>query len=158
MDNCFNSEISSSDAKCSSNDKLRTHFAKIIVGGTTRRPYYEIMYYDPSDHIYHIGYGSYCLDYVVRWLADEFDIIEDVKSISCLQNIEHLKRIIARRVKTRMFDLGINCKELAYATGMHVNTVLRIANGENLARIDNLLAIANALNCSIDWLLDITYL
>lgn len=59
MDNCFNSEISSSDAQSSSKDKLRTHFAKIIVSGTTQRPYYEIMYQDPSDHTYHIGYGSY---------------------------------------------------------------------------------------------------
>ena len=77
MDNCCNSEISSSDEQCSSMNKLRTHFAKIIVSGTAQRPYYEIMYYDPSDNMYHTGYGSYCLDYVFRWLADAFEIIEE---------------------------------------------------------------------------------
>lgn len=91
MDHCFNSEISSSDAQCSSKDKLRTHFAKIIVSDTTQRPYYEIMYYDPSDHTYHIGYGSYCLDYAVRWLADEFDIVKQTKEqdqLKCLADIQ----------------------------------------------------------------------
>lgn len=53
MDNCLNSETSSPVIQYSSTDKMKTHFAKIIVSGTTQRPYYEIMYYDPSDHTYH---------------------------------------------------------------------------------------------------------
>lgn len=91
MDNCLNSETSSPVIQYSSTDKMKTHFAKIIVSGTTQRPYYEIMYYDPSDHTYHIGYGSYCLDYVVRWLSDEFDIVKQINDsdqIKCLADIQ----------------------------------------------------------------------
>lgn len=159
MDNCSNLEILSSDTQHSSNNKLRTHFAKIIVGGTTQRPYYEIMYYDPSDFTYHIGYGSYCLDYVVRWLADEFDVQEELQREVVLSfDADNLKRIIARHVRARMFDQNINCKELAQRIGKHENTILRIANGINIPRADTLLAIADALNCSTDWLLGRTYL
>lgn len=159
MDNCSNSETSSPVIQYSSHDKMQTHFAKIIVGGTTQKPYYEIMYYDPSDHTYHIGYGSYCLDYVVRWLADEFDVHEELQREVVLSlDADNLKRIIARHVRSRMFDQNINCKELAQRIGKHENTILRIANGINIPRADTLLAIADALNCSTDWLLGRTYL
>lgn len=91
MYNCLNSEVLSSDMQNRSKHKMKTHFAKIIVGGTTQNPYYEIMYYDLSDHTYHIGYGSYCLDYVVRWLEDEFDIVKQTTEnaqIKCLADIQ----------------------------------------------------------------------
>lgn len=78
MDNCFNSEVAASDTQNSSKNKLRTHFAKIIVSGTTKKPYYEILYHDPTDNEYHIGFGSYCLDYVADWLANEFEIVDAV--------------------------------------------------------------------------------
>ena len=57
--------------------KIRTHFAKIIVGGTLQKPYYGILYYDPSDGQYHEGFGSYCLAYVFQWLSEEFEITGD---------------------------------------------------------------------------------
>lgn len=91
MDNCLNSEVLSSDTQNRSKIKMKTHFAKIIVGGTTQKPYYEIMYYDLSDHTYHTGFGSYCLDYVVKWLSDEFDIIKPTNehdSVKCLADIQ----------------------------------------------------------------------
>lgn len=58
--------------------KIRTHFAKIIVGGTLQKPFYEILYYDPSDGQYHEGFGSYYLAYVFQWLSEEFEIISDM--------------------------------------------------------------------------------
>lgn len=91
MDNCLNSEVVSSDPQNRSKNKMKTHFAKIIVGGTTQKPYYEIMYYDLSDHTYHTGYGSYCLDCVVKWLEDEFDIVKQTTEnvqIKCLADIQ----------------------------------------------------------------------
>jgi len=57
--------------------KIRTHFAKIIVGGTLQKPYYGILYYDPSDGKYHEGFGSYILAYVFQWLSEEFEITGD---------------------------------------------------------------------------------
>lgn len=54
--------------------KIKTPFAKIIVGGTPEKPCYNIWYIDPVDGKCHIGFGSYCLDNVFNWLAEEFEI------------------------------------------------------------------------------------
>ncbi len=56
--------------------KIKTHFAKIIVGGTAEKPYYEILYFDPDDKEYHIGFGSFSLAYVFQWLSEEFEIVD----------------------------------------------------------------------------------
>lgn len=56
--------------------KIKTHFAQIIVDGTAEKPYYNIMYFDPAAGDYRIGFGSYCLDFVFKWLAEEFEIVE----------------------------------------------------------------------------------
>ena len=57
-------------------NKIKTHFAQIIVRGTSEKPYYEILYFDTEDRSYHIGFGSYCLDYVFKWLSECFEIVE----------------------------------------------------------------------------------
>ena len=56
--------------------KIKTHFAKIIVYGTAEKPCYHILYFDPTDREYHTGFGSYCLEYVFKWLSEEFEIVE----------------------------------------------------------------------------------
>ncbi|MFQ6962931.1 MAG: hypothetical protein ACLRR6_02035 [Oscillospiraceae bacterium] len=61
---------------CNHKNRIKTHFAKIIVSGTSKKPCYDILYFDPTDRKYHIGFGSYCLDYVFKWLAEEFEIEE----------------------------------------------------------------------------------
>ena len=62
-------------------NKIKTHFAQIIVCGTAKEPYYNILYFDPTDRIYHIGFGSYNLGYVFKWLSEEFEIIDDVSTV-----------------------------------------------------------------------------
>lgn len=62
---------------CGEYPKTKTHFAKIVVVGTAEKPYYNIMYYDPADGEYHIGYGSYRLDFVFKWLSEEFEVVEN---------------------------------------------------------------------------------
>ena len=54
--------------------KIKTHFAKIIVEGTAENPYYSILYYNPAKKEYINGYGSYCIENVFQWLAEEFEI------------------------------------------------------------------------------------
>lgn len=54
--------------------KIKTHFARIVVGGPVMNPCYSILWYDPSDRDYHIGYSSYSLVNVYDWLRDEFEI------------------------------------------------------------------------------------
>lgn len=58
--------------------KIKTPYAKIFVGGTAEKPYYNILYFDPADREFHIGFGSFSLDYVFKWLADEFEITDGV--------------------------------------------------------------------------------
>lgn len=64
---------------CTNKNKIKTNFAKIFVSGTPDRPYFNILYFDPEDQDYHIGFSSYCLEYVFKWLSEEFEI-EDALS------------------------------------------------------------------------------
>lgn len=57
--------------------KIRTHFARIVVGGTSDKPYYSIIYFDPQDTHFHQGYGSFKLEYVFDWLNENFEITGD---------------------------------------------------------------------------------
>ena len=56
--------------------KIKTHFAKIIVGGHVEKPCYSILWFDYADKEFHIGYSSFRLDYVRIWLEEEFEIID----------------------------------------------------------------------------------
>lgn len=58
-------------------EKIKTPFAKVIVDGRGANPYFSILYFDPADKDFHIGYSSYDLDYVFNWLDEEFEIIEN---------------------------------------------------------------------------------
>lgn len=58
-------------------EKIKTHFARIIVTGKTEKPYYEIMYYDPKDKMCYIGYSSYDLGIVRRFLERYF-VVEGI--------------------------------------------------------------------------------
>lgn len=56
--------------------KIKTSFAQIIVRKIKEKPYFEILYFDSQDKCFHIGFGSFYLEYVFQWLADEFEIVE----------------------------------------------------------------------------------
>ena len=58
-------------------EKIKTPFAKVIVDGRGANSYFSILYFDPTDKDFHIGYSSYYLDYVFNWLDEEFEIIEN---------------------------------------------------------------------------------
>ena len=56
--------------------KHKVKSAEIVVRKVDEKPYYEIKYFDLSDNEYHIGYGSYKLEYVFEWLEQCFEIVE----------------------------------------------------------------------------------
>ena len=58
-------------------EKIKTHFARIIVTGKTDKPYYEIMYYDPEDKMFHIGYSSYDLG-IVKGFLERYFVVEGI--------------------------------------------------------------------------------
>lgn len=55
-------------------NKIKTNFAKIFVCGSAEKPYYNILYFDPVDKTWHVGYGSFYLSCVFKWLSEEFEI------------------------------------------------------------------------------------
>ena len=67
---------------------IKTHFAKIIVEGTAEKPYYSILYYDHTKNEYINGYGSYYIENVFKWLAEEFEIIDETPTYAALPRWE----------------------------------------------------------------------
>ena len=61
---------------CGEVRKIKTPFARIIVGGTADKPYYHILWWDTAKKECYIGYSSYYLEYVFKWLKEEFEITE----------------------------------------------------------------------------------
>lgn len=57
-------------------EKIKTCFAKIIVNNSEDKPYYSIMYWENG--AMNIGFSSYKLDYVRRWLNEEFEVKRNV--------------------------------------------------------------------------------
>lgn len=57
-------------------EKIKTCFAKIIVDNSEDKPYYSIMYWENG--AMNIGSSSYKLDYVRRWLNEEFEVKRNV--------------------------------------------------------------------------------
>lgn len=60
------------------NERIKASYAGIISRKMTYPPYkgrtyFEIMYFDENDKIWHIGYGSFMLEFVQTWLEEEFD-------------------------------------------------------------------------------------
>lgn len=57
-------------------EKIKTCFAQIIVNNSEDKPYYSIMYWKNGEM--NIGFSSYKLDYVRRWLNEEFEVKRNV--------------------------------------------------------------------------------
>lgn len=57
-------------------EKIKTCFAQIIVNNSEDKPYYSIMYWENG--AMNIGFSSYKLDYVRRWLNEEFEVKRNV--------------------------------------------------------------------------------
>ena len=57
--------------------KIKTNFAKVIVDIIDEKPYYNILYFDPKDGEYHVGYGSYVIENTFGWLNELFEFVND---------------------------------------------------------------------------------
>ena len=88
MSDYISREAASAD---STRNKIKTPFARIVVGGTPERPYYNIWYFDPADGECHIGFGSYCLGNVFNWLAEEFEVTEPRADVRLVRHGEWLR-------------------------------------------------------------------
>lgn len=68
--------VTSQECGCSVG-KIKTHFAQIIVGGSPKKPYYHILFFNPADGEFHVGWSSYKLKYVRKWLKENFELVND---------------------------------------------------------------------------------
>ena len=57
--------------------KIKTKFAQMIVDICEGKPYYSIVYLDPNDGEYHVGYSSFDIKNTIEWLHEEFEIVGD---------------------------------------------------------------------------------
>ena len=71
--------------------KIKTHFAQMIVDVIDDKPYYNILYFDPRDNEYHVGYGSYVLENTLGWLMENFDSPADQQCDPLAKLKEELK-------------------------------------------------------------------
>lgn len=69
--------------------KIKTHYARIVVGGTAEKPCYSIEWYDPLKKEYNLGYSSYYIGYVFNWLSEYFEIVD--KDINVLTNADRIR-------------------------------------------------------------------
>ena len=56
--------------------KIKTHHARIVVDGTAEKPYYSIEWFDPKKKECYLGYSSYFIGNVFKWLEECFEIVE----------------------------------------------------------------------------------
>lgn len=76
--------------------KIKTHFARVIVDMIDDKPYYSILYFDPRDGEYHIGFSSYTLENTFGWL---------------IENFEHIDGSIDNPIASLKEELKIRCTE-----------------------------------------------
>lgn len=88
-------------------DKIKTPFAKIIVDGTVEKPYYSILWLDKENKGYNVGYSSYCIDYVFKWLEVVFEIVADDESpASDVAPVRHAKWVDNHCTACGMMPMG----------------------------------------------------
>ena len=87
--------------------KIKTNFAKVIVDIIDEKPYYNILYLDPRDGEYHVGYGSYVIENTFGWLTELFELVNDCPIDSRASLVEELK---IRRAE--IADLQQLCQDL----------------------------------------------
>lgn len=59
-------------------EKIKVTSLEIIVTGTKEKPYFVIKYKEVGEEDYHIGYGSFDLNYVFGWKEECFEIVNQV--------------------------------------------------------------------------------
>jgi DNA-binding Xre family transcriptional regulator len=70
---------------------------------------------------------------------------------------EYLKRF-GVILKAKMQDRGYSAPALARETGIHVNTIHHLTNGHFVPRLKNLLRLADALDCTVDDLVNFGFI
>ena len=84
--------------------KIKTHHARIVVDGTAEKPYYSIEWYDHAKNEYFLGYSSYYIGNVFKWLEECFEIIEASKT-----NADKIRAMSDEELAKHLADIGWDC-------------------------------------------------
>ena len=116
-------------------EKIKTPLAQIIVEQYHGKEYYDILWIDTKSWDFHIGYGSYNLEFVRKWLAEEFEIVESAADVVEVKTLE-----------AWLYEIAMN----------NTNTYLCDACEEIISRLDGLRVFAKELRSHHDSLCDQT--
>lgn len=83
--------------------KIKTHHARIVADGTAEKPYYSIELYDHTKNEYFLGYSSYYIDYVLKWLEECFEIVEATKT-----NADRIRAMSDEELADMLWKTGRN--------------------------------------------------
>lgn len=67
-----------------------------------------------------------------------------------------VKKNVARRMKTRMFELGLTQAGLQRRSNVSDKSISKYMNGKNGMTAQTLAKLAQGLKCSADWLLGLS--
>lgn len=60
-----------------SGEKIKAIYPHITISGTVYEPYYSIDWYDIEKQEMHRGYSSFNLQFVHKWLQENFEVVDD---------------------------------------------------------------------------------
>ena len=95
------------NANASEPTKIKTHYARIVVGGTAEKPCYSIEWYDPLEKEYNLGYSSYYIGYVFNWLSECFEIVD--KDTNVLTNADRIRAMSDEELAKVPAKFGYSC-------------------------------------------------
>ena len=99
--------------------KIKTNHARIVVDGTAEKPYYSIEWYDHTKNEYFLGYSSYYIGYVFKWLEECFEIVEAPKT-----NADRIRSMTDDELNDlfhEIYDAGVD-DSVAYEWGQRTNS------------------------------------
>jgi hypothetical protein len=94
-------------------EKIKTNYAEIIIKHPLEKPYYAIIYFDLADGELHEGFGSYCLEYVVEWKRDYFEIVDRVAADN-VSSVDKLRRYEDLEEQGRLIKLPCKIGDVVY--------------------------------------------
>ena len=116
-------ELTWANANPSENEKIRTHHAKIVVECKTGKPYYSIEWFDTAKQEYYLGYSSYCIDNVLGWLKERFEIVEVPKTNADRIRSMNDDELAVWLASIRLDIINLLCKKFDVKIEMPVPTV-----------------------------------
>lgn len=92
--------------------KMKTPYIRVIVEKIRGKPYFEIEYYNPDMGETYIGYGSYDMDCVFKWMEDYFEVDEITADVAPVVHSRWVQ--LNNTQKHYCFECGVDFDLYAY--------------------------------------------